>query len=152
MHQEVGDFNAQALDRGAVYDGTDFPILLGEAQSSLIIGITSLSQPIESFPISSQVSQQGDNYSMHSSPSPSPPSGTPTQGAGRQRSRSGTNSMTMQQLNKKRQRATPEQLLVLEEAFAMNSSPTAKIREMIAERIRMTERSVQIWFQNRYGL
>jgi hypothetical protein len=107
---------------------------------------------MESFPISSQVSQQGDTYSLHSSPSPSPPSGTPTQGAGRQRSRSGTNSMTMQQLNKKRQRATPEQLLVLEEAFAMNSSPTAKVREMIAERIRMTERSVQIWFQNRYVL
>jgi len=102
--------------------------------------------------MSSHVSQQGDTYSMHSSPSPSPPSGTPTQGAGRQRSRSGTNSMTMQQLNKKRQRATPEQLLVLEEAFAMNSSPTAKVREMIAERIRMTERSVQIWFQNRYIL
>jgi Homeodomain len=58
--------------------------------------------------------------------------------------------MTMQQLNKKRQRATPDQLSVLEEAFLLNQSPNAKMRELIAERIRMTERSVQIWFQNRY--
>jgi hypothetical protein len=104
---------------------------------------------MESLHMSNQVSQQGDSYSVHSSPSPSPP-GNQASGAGRQRSRSGTNSMTMQQLNKKRQRATPDQLLVLEEAFGMNNSPTAKVREMIAERIRMTERSVQIWFQNRY--
>jgi Homeodomain len=55
----------------------------------------------------------------------------------------------MQQLNKKRQRATPDQLIVLEEAFIVNPSPNAKMREMIADRIRMTERSVQIWFQNR---
>jgi hypothetical protein len=99
-------------------------------------------------------SQQGDNYSMHSSPSPSPPSGGQQlqPGAGRQRSRSGTSGMTMQQLNKKRQRATPDQLSVLEEAFLINQSPNAKMRELIAERIRMTERSVQIWFQNRYPL
>jgi Homeodomain len=58
----------------------------------------------------------------------------------------------MQQLNKKRQRATPEQLQVLEEAFGVNPSPNAKMREMIADSIKMTERSVQIWFQNRYGL
>lgn len=101
--------------------------------------------------MSAHASQQGDNYSMHSSPSPSPPSGTqPQTGAGRQRSRSGTAGMTMQQLNKKRQRATPDQLGVLEEAFLINQSPNAKMRELIAERIRMTERSVQIWFQNRY--
>jgi len=101
--------------------------------------------------MSAHGSQQGDNYSMHSSPSPSPPSGAqPPTGAGRQRSRSGTAGMTMQQLNKKRQRATPDQLSVLEEAFLLNQSPNAKMRELIAERIRMTERSVQIWFQNRY--
>jgi hypothetical protein len=95
----------------------------------------------------------GDDYTVGSTPSPSPPStdqaagGT---GAGRQRSKSGTGHLTMQQLNKKRQRATPEQLLVLEEAFILNPSPNAKMREMIADRIRMTERSVQIWFQNRF--
>lgn len=102
--------------------------------------------------MSAQNSKQGEeSYSMHSTPSPSPPSGTEQQrGAGRQRSKSGTGHLTMQQLNKKRQRATAEQLVVLEEAFSVNASPNAKMREMIAERIRMTERSVQIWFQNRY--
>jgi hypothetical protein len=99
--------------------------------------------------MSAQASQQGDSFSMHSSPSPSPPSGTQPTGTGRQRSKSNTANMTMQQLNKKRQRATPDQLSILEEAFLVNNSPNAKLREMIAERIRMTERSVQIWFQNR---
>lgn len=60
-----------------------------------------------------------------------------------------TAHITQQQINKKRQRATPEQLIVLEEAFAVNSSPNAKMREVISAQISMTERSVQIWFQNR---
>lgn len=60
-----------------------------------------------------------------------------------------TAHMTQQQINKKRQRATPEQLIVLEEAFVMNPSPNAKMRELISSQISMTERSVQIWFQNR---
>jgi hypothetical protein len=101
--------------------------------------------------MSTHNSKQGESYSMHSTPSPSPPSGTEQQrGAGRQRSKSGTGHLTMQQLNKKRQRATAEQLVVLEEAFHMNASPNAKMRELIAARISMTERSVQIWFQNRF--
>ena len=60
-----------------------------------------------------------------------------------------TAHITQQQINKKRQRATPEQLVVLEEAFAVNSSPNARMREVISAQISMTERSVQIWFQNR---
>lgn len=63
-----------------------------------------------------------------------------------------TAHVTQQQVNKKRQRATPEQLLVLEEAFDMNASPNAKMREMISSQISMTERSVQIWFQNRQAI
>ncbi|KAL1924943.1 uncharacterized protein VTP21DRAFT_4597 [Calcarisporiella thermophila] len=50
---------------------------------------------------------------------------------------------------RKRTRASPEQLAVLEDVFATNSSPNSKIREMLAERLGMSERSVQIWFQNR---
>lgn len=35
--------------------------------------------------------------------------------------------------------------------FNKNPTPTANVRERIADEINMTERSVQIWFQNRYG-
>jgi len=114
--------------------------------------MTALTQPIpDSFQMSAQNSKQDENFSSQSTPSPSPPSGTEQRGAGRQRSKSGTGHLTMQQLNKKRQRATADQLIVLEEAFHVNASPNAKMREMISERIKMTERSVQIWFQNRYA-
>jgi len=34
--------------------------------------------------------------------------------------------------------------------FNKNPTPTAVVRERIAQEINMTERSVQIWFQNRY--
>lgn len=61
-----------------------------------------------------------------------------------------TAHITQQQMNKKRQRATPEQLAVLEKAFLINASPNAKMRETISAQINMTERSVQIWFQNRF--
>lgn len=115
--------------------------------------MTVLTQPTaDSFQTSAQNSKQDETFSTHSTPSPSPPSGTEQhRGAVRQRSKSGTGHLTMQQLNKKRQRATADQLIVLEEAFHVNASPNAKMREMISERIKMTERSVQIWFQNRYA-
>lgn len=58
--------------------------------------------------------------------------------------------MTQQQKNQKRQRATQDQLTTLEIEFNKNPTPTANVRERIAEEINMTERSVQIWFQNRY--
>ncbi|TPX59115.1 hypothetical protein SpCBS45565_g07813 [Spizellomyces sp. 'palustris'] len=50
---------------------------------------------------------------------------------------------------KKRSRATPEQLAILEETFLTNTSPNAKLREILATKVNMTERSIQIWFQNR---
>ena len=59
-------------------------------------------------------------------------------------------TLTQQQKNQKRQRATQDQLGTLEVEFNQNPTPTAAIRERIAEDINMTERSVQIWFQNRY--
>ncbi|ROT38981.1 homeo protein [Sodiomyces alkalinus F11] len=58
-------------------------------------------------------------------------------------------TLTQQQKNQKRQRATQEQLTILEMEFNKNPTPTAQVRERIAEEIDMTERSVQIWFQNR---
>jgi hypothetical protein len=61
-------------------------------------------------------------------------------------------SLTQQQKNQKRQRATKDQLSTLEVEFNKNRTPTAAVRERIAEDINMTERSVQIWFQNKYVL
>ncbi|KZZ92901.1 homeoprotein [Moelleriella libera RCEF 2490] len=58
-------------------------------------------------------------------------------------------TLTQQQKNQKRQRATQDQLSILELEFNKNPTPTAGVRERIAEEINMTERSVQIWFQNR---
>lgn len=59
-------------------------------------------------------------------------------------------TLTQQQKNQKRQRATQEQLNTLEIEFNKNPTPSAVVRERIASDINMTERSVQIWFQNRY--
>lgn len=59
-------------------------------------------------------------------------------------------TLTQQQKNQKRQRATQDQLTTLELEFNKNPTTTATVRERIAEEINMTERSVQIWFQNRY--
>lgn len=58
-------------------------------------------------------------------------------------------TLTQQQKNQKRQRATQDQLSLLEVEFNKNPTPTATVRERIAQEINMTERSVQIWFQNR---
>lgn len=58
-------------------------------------------------------------------------------------------TLTQQQKNQKRQRATQDQLTTLEVEFNKNPTPTAVVRERIAQDINMTERSVQIWFQNR---
>lgn len=58
-------------------------------------------------------------------------------------------TLTQQQKNKKRQRATTHQLNILKSEFEINQTPNAKVREEIGRRIDMTERSVQIWFQNK---
>ncbi|KAH7113867.1 hypothetical protein B0J11DRAFT_141966 [Dendryphion nanum] len=92
---------------------------------------------------------QGDdsNTSM-STPSPPAMAQTPTSGsAPRRPPRKST--LTQQQKNQKRQRATQDQLVTLEVEFNKNPTPTAVVRERIASEINMTERSVQIWFQNR---
>lgn len=85
-----------------------------------------------------------------STPSPSTSSGTtaPSSTASRRPPRKST--LTQQQKNNKRQRATQDQLVTLEVEFNKNPTPTAATRERIAQDISMTERSVQIWFQNRY--
>ncbi|KAK9471327.1 uncharacterized protein V1510DRAFT_438027 [Dipodascopsis tothii] len=91
------------------------------------------------------------DYLSTASSSPSPTSTTAVAAAGptvvRRMSRKST--LTQQQKNNKRQRATSEQLSILEAEFAINPVPNSKTRERVADQINMTERSVQIWFQNR---
>ncbi|KAI1078752.1 homeobox transcription factor [Whalleya microplaca] len=81
------------------------------------------------------------------SPSPSSAASRPPNANSRRPPRKST--LTQQQKNQKRQRATQDQLTTLEMEFNKNPTPTANVRERIAEEINMTERSVQIWFQNR---
>ncbi|KAI8637929.1 hypothetical protein BD408DRAFT_436533 [Parasitella parasitica] len=50
---------------------------------------------------------------------------------------------------RKRTRATPEQLAVLEKTFNVHPSPNNRVREQLSRELGMTERSIQIWFQNR---
>ncbi|KAF9911285.1 hypothetical protein EC991_004183 [Linnemannia zychae] len=51
--------------------------------------------------------------------------------------------------SKKRTRASAEQLAILEDTFLTNQSPNSKVREVLAKKVKMSERSIQIWFQNR---
>lgn len=84
---------------------------------------------------------------MSSTPSPTASNSASSTSASRRPARKST--LTQQQKNQKRQRATQDQLVTLEKEFTKNPTPTATVREKIAEDINMTERSVQIWFQNR---
>ena len=86
-------------------------------------------------------SEQMDSKSMTSV--------TPTNGQTPSRRPPRKSTLTQQQKNQKRQRATQDQLATLELEFSKNPTPTADVRDRIAEEINMTQRSVQIWFQNR---
>ena len=89
-----------------------------------------------------------DDIMESSTPSPSAQTPTPSSSSAvRRPPRKST--LTQQQRNQKRQRATQDQLVTLEIEFNKNPTPTAVTRERIANEINMTERSVQIWFQNR---
>ncbi|OAD70346.1 Homeodomain-like DNA binding domain-containing transcription factor, partial [Phycomyces blakesleeanus NRRL 1555(-)] len=50
---------------------------------------------------------------------------------------------------RKRTRASPEQLGILEKTFNINPSPNNRVREQLSQQLSMSERSIQIWFQNR---
>lgn len=96
------------------------------------------------------ISAPASTTSANSSPSPdttSPAASAPSTSSSRRPQRKST--LTQQQKNHKRQRATQDQLVTLEQEFNKNPTPTAAVRERIAQEINMTERSVQIWFQNR---
>ncbi|CAK7224193.1 Transcription elongation factor SPT4 [Sporothrix bragantina] len=84
-----------------------------------------------------------------SSQTPSPSASATSQSASASKRPARKSTLTQQQKNQKRQRATQDQLTTLELEFNKNPTPNAETRVMIAEQINMTERSVQIWFQNR---
>lgn len=95
----------------------------------------------------------GSTVPIKQSPSPSTSTGTGSGSNNANNRRPPRKStLTQQQKNQKRQRATQDQLATLELEFNKNPTPTALVRDRIAEEINMTERSVQIWFQNRYVL
>ncbi|TKY85578.1 hypothetical protein EX895_005740 [Sporisorium graminicola] len=50
---------------------------------------------------------------------------------------------------KKRNKCTPDQLRSLEAFFDKNRNPTGRVRLELSRKLRMPERSVQVWFQNR---
>lgn len=50
---------------------------------------------------------------------------------------------------KHRRRTSRAQLKVLEKAYTENPKPSASIRRILAQKLEMTPRGVQIWFQNR---
>lgn len=84
-----------------------------------------------------------------SSQTPSPSASATSQSASASKRPARKSTLTQQQKNQKRQRATQDQLTTLEQEFNKNPTPNAETRIMIADQINMTERSVQIWFQNR---
>ncbi|KAJ3038061.1 hypothetical protein HDV00_001021 [Rhizophlyctis rosea] len=49
----------------------------------------------------------------------------------------------------KRRRATPQQLLVLNQVFKQTFFPSTDLRLRLARQLNMTPRAVQIWFQNK---
>ncbi|CAG8527897.1 4492_t:CDS:2 [Diversispora eburnea] len=50
---------------------------------------------------------------------------------------------------KHRRRTSRQQLKVLEKAFNENPKPHAAVRQALAQKLNMTPRGVQVWFQNR---
>lgn len=111
-----------------------------------------MQSPLELSPYSQpqvMVDHDGSTMMLH----PQSRSGTPSNLSAHANSRRPPrkSTLTQQQKNQKRQRATQDQLMTLEVEFNKNPTPTALVRERIAQDINMTERSVQIWFQNRYG-
>lgn len=104
------------------------------------------SPDVMSTPAPSNASSSGVKNSQSPSPSAATSNGNQNSGSRRPPRKS---TLTQQQKNQKRQRATQDQLTTLEMEFNKNPTPTAAVRERIAEEINMTERSVQIWFQNR---
>ncbi|KAI8176994.1 Homeobox protein HOY1 [Colletotrichum sp. SAR 10_75] len=86
--------------------------------------------------------QTPGSANRNSTPSPTSANGQAPSSQSRRPPRKST--LTQQQKNQKRQRATQDQLTTLELEFNKNPTPTATVRERIAEEINMTERRAKI--------
>ncbi|KAK9469670.1 hypothetical protein V1512DRAFT_256785 [Lipomyces arxii] len=106
----------------------------------------SATTPTGSTTLSSAQSPPSTNSLSYSTDSGTGSTSTPSMS---RRGSTRKSTLTQQQKNNKRQRATTEQLTILENEFSVNAAPNGKTRQRIANSINMTERSVQIWFQNR---
>ncbi|EST09243.1 Homeobox domain protein [Kalmanozyma brasiliensis GHG001] len=91
---------------------------------------------IDSLPFKASSSGDNDSYE-DSTDSDLPPEKKKLSAAFRPRGR------------KKRNKCTPDQLRSLEAFFEKNRNPTGRIRHELSRKLRMPERSVQVWFQNR---
>jgi hypothetical protein len=80
---------------------------------------------------------------------PEEPSPSPSNSSSSSSSPSQSLSQSGSLQKRKRMRMTPEQLKVLQKAFLQNPMPSASCRSLLAKRLGMNCRSVQIWFQNR---
>ncbi|KAI9336468.1 homeobox domain-containing protein [Pilaira anomala] len=49
----------------------------------------------------------------------------------------------------KRKRISPDQFCLLTELFQQTDTPSHELRERLAKKLEMTNREVQVWFQNR---
>jgi Homeodomain len=56
---------------------------------------------------------------------------------------------TFDDIKKKRQRTSKEQLQALNQLFEVSDLPTSKQRQELGDKIGMSPRSVQVWFQNK---
>lgn len=128
-----------------------------QVQHPMPMTVTAPAPQMSSSPTSSvMANMHAENTPIKQQQTPSPSAtssaslGAPVSNSAKRPPRKST--LTQQQKNQKRQRATADQLGTLELEFNKNPTPTAGVREKIAEEINMTERSVQIWFQNRYDL
>eukprot|EP01087_Luapelamoeba_hula_P003859 TRINITY_DN1373_c1_g1_i3.p1 TRINITY_DN1373_c1_g1~~TRINITY_DN1373_c1_g1_i3.p1 ORF type:complete len:815 (-),score=195.80 TRINITY_DN1373_c1_g1_i3:57-2501(-) len=53
------------------------------------------------------------------------------------------------EIDDKRQRATPEQIELLEKVFGVTPLPTAQTKAELSQRTGMSQRRIQVWFQNK---
>ncbi|KAJ2159313.1 hypothetical protein GGF46_003105 [Coemansia sp. RSA 552] len=84
----------------------------------------------------------------HSAPPP-PPLGSRSGGTGRYAQIVIKEPNTSEPKKAKRKRITPEQLKELTAVFEKTDTPTHDIREELSKKLNMTNREVQVWFQNR---